>query len=112
MKKIKRSGEILIGTLIAIVSLNSCKKKYVEPVGSAVTTAEDLKTITAPATWRIYSFQWHDKSDNTTFVEYNFQFRADGVIIAIHRNITEYGKWSLSNNIFQMKFNSDLLNEI
>ena len=112
MKKSKLLGVALIGTLISIAGFVSCEKTYVEPIAST-TSLKNPSLVIAPAGWRIVSFQWHDKSDNNHFIDYFFQFNADGSITAIHNHVTEYGKWSLKNNtIVELSFSIEPLNEL
>lgn len=112
MKKSKMIGFALAATLIGFVGFYSCEKTYVEPIESPNKITEAPALVLAPAAWRITSFQWHDKSDNTQFIDYLFRFRVDGTILALHNHLEEYGKWSKRNNIMQFSFKADPLNEL
>ena len=112
MKKRKIVGIALGAILIGIVGFYSCEKTYVEPISPPTTTLEEPFTIIAPSGWRVTSFQWHDRSDNSHFISYVFQFNSDGSIMAVHNDIREYGKWSKQNNILDISFVTKPLNEL
>ena len=112
MKKNKIIGFVLVAILIGVAGFYSCEKTYVEPVDSPNTITDAPALVLAPAAWRVTSFQWHNKSDNTQFIEYLFRFRVDGTILVLHNHIEEYGKWNKRNNIMQFSFNGDPLNEL
>ena len=112
MKKSKIIGLALAATLIGFVGFYSCEKTYVEPVTST-TTLKNPTLALAPGGWKITSFQWHDKSDNSQFIDYRFKFNTDGSVTAVHNHVVEYGKWSLRNNTTVMfAFSADPLSEL
>jgi hypothetical protein len=109
MKTNKIIRAILIGTLFATAGLSSCKKVYVEPQES---TTEKTPLEMASGAWKISSFQWHDRSDNSHFVSYAFQFKADGTLLVLHNGIKENGNWSKGNTTLKIFFPSEPLNEL
>ncbi|MGZ4036044.1 MAG: hypothetical protein ACXVNN_01290 [Bacteroidia bacterium] len=112
MKKSKITTVILSAILIAFVGFYACEKTYVEPETPSNATTDKSMLALVPAAWRIVSFQWHDRSENDHFRDYTFQFYADGSVVARHSRIKEIGKWRKKNNILQLIFNSDPLNEL
>ena len=110
MKKSKILAMALIGALLTFIGFYSCEKTYVEPISP--TTMERPTLVIAPGGWRISSFQWHDRSDNPTFLNYTFTFNTDGSVTALHSNIREYGRWSRGHSTLRIAFERDPLNEL
>lgn len=111
METFKKLGKVLIGALIVFAGFYSCEKSDLKPEGP-VTELKEATPIVAPTTWKVKSFQWHNKIENGHFEYYVFRFNVDGSITAIHNNITEYGKWRKRGNILRIEFNQDLLSEL
>jgi hypothetical protein len=112
MKTHKIIGFVLVAVLIGIAGFYSCEKTTPEPSASPNVITEKPMMIIAPGTWEVTSFQWHDKSDNDHFKEYTFQFNPGGLIVAYHNHVEEHGKWEKRNNILQLIFDIQPLNEL
>ncbi|MBA3972318.1 MAG: hypothetical protein H0X46_09285 [Bacteroidetes bacterium] len=110
----KSKIKLLGMAFMLIVGLGACEKTYLEPEIAAPKTeavTDDTKEVDEPindritnGVWRITSFQWHLREENNKFKEYTFYFLPNHVVIAVHGNVKEQGRWNRKNTLFQMNF--------
>ena len=110
-KTFKKLGKILFGALIVIAGFASCEKSDFKPEGP-VSKMEESSPIVEVATWRIASFQWHNKENNDHFKDYVFRFNTDKSITAIHHSTEAYGKWDKRGNFMKIQFMTHPLTEL
>ena len=109
--------KILGLAFMLIIGLGACEKAYLEPekIDNKTAVVEEPKEMDrggfegdriTNGVWRITSFQWHLRDNNLRFKEYTFYFLPNRMVVAVHGNIKEYGRWERSNGIMRLSFGS------
>lgn len=74
MDTIKKLAKVLIGAVLVIAGFSSCEKSELKPNYSA-TEINEPSPIVEATTWRVKSFNWHNRAENRHFEYYSFQIQ-------------------------------------